>query len=231
MQPLSFYPQAFFVRATKESLRREENRRIAGRGADTGTGTGTDADTDADTGTRQDHGAGGEVCVYPAYQIRRYAWSNDIAISILTEFEEFSVYYCRSRPSKDDKSTKSRLLYFRLPCNSGVKAKHPSLFFSTTTKKRLTLDLALIISLDRLFSAEEFMQQTVPFKSNYPLPIVWSGLRLAHVGGPAFSCAPFLHAGPLARLLASARACVCGTSGPGALRGQFGRAGEQFAVR
>ncbi|MDD4163334.1 MAG: Eco57I restriction-modification methylase domain-containing protein [Methanothrix sp.] len=54
-----------------------------------------------------------ESGVYPAYQIRRYAWSADLAISILTDFEEFSVYYCRSRPSKDDKSTKSRLLYFR----------------------------------------------------------------------------------------------------------------------
>ncbi|MCX6679036.1 MAG: Eco57I restriction-modification methylase domain-containing protein [Methanothrix sp.] len=54
-----------------------------------------------------------ESGVYPAYQIRRYAWSADLAISILTDFEEFSVYYCRARPSKDDKSTKSRLLYFR----------------------------------------------------------------------------------------------------------------------
>ena len=54
-----------------------------------------------------------ESGVYPAYQIRRYAWSTDLAISILTDFEEFSVYYCLSRPSKDDKSTKSRLLYFR----------------------------------------------------------------------------------------------------------------------
>lgn len=54
-----------------------------------------------------------ESGVYPAYQIRRYAWSADLAISILTDFEEFSVYYCRARPSKDDKPTKSRLLYFR----------------------------------------------------------------------------------------------------------------------
>jgi hypothetical protein len=54
-----------------------------------------------------------ESGVYPAFQIRRYAWSADLAISILTDFEEFSVYYCRARPSKDDKPTKSRLLYFR----------------------------------------------------------------------------------------------------------------------
>ena len=54
-----------------------------------------------------------ESGVYPAYQIRRYAWSADLPISILTDFEEFSVYYCRSKPTKNDKPTKQRLLYFR----------------------------------------------------------------------------------------------------------------------
>lgn len=54
-----------------------------------------------------------ESGVYPAYQIRSYAWSADLPLSILTDFEEFSVYYCRSRPFRDDKPTKSRLLYFR----------------------------------------------------------------------------------------------------------------------
>ena len=54
-----------------------------------------------------------ESGVYPAYQIRSYAWSADLPISILTDFEEFSVYYCRSRPFRNDKPTKSRLLYFR----------------------------------------------------------------------------------------------------------------------
>jgi hypothetical protein len=54
-----------------------------------------------------------ESSIYPAYQIKRYAWSADLPISILTDFEEFSVYYCRSRPSKDAKPTEQRLLYFR----------------------------------------------------------------------------------------------------------------------
>ena len=30
-----------------------------------------------------------ESGIYPAFQIRRYAWSADLAISILTDFEEF----------------------------------------------------------------------------------------------------------------------------------------------
>ncbi len=54
-----------------------------------------------------------ESGAYPAFQIRRYAWSADLPLSILTDFEEFSVYYCHSRPSRDDKPTKSRLMYLR----------------------------------------------------------------------------------------------------------------------
>ena len=54
-----------------------------------------------------------ESGAYPAFQIRRYAWSADLPLSILTYFEEFSVYYCHSRPSRDDKPTKSRLMYLR----------------------------------------------------------------------------------------------------------------------
>jgi hypothetical protein len=54
-----------------------------------------------------------ESGIYPAYQIRSYAWSADLPISILTDFEEFSVYYCHTRPFRDDKPTKQRLLYFR----------------------------------------------------------------------------------------------------------------------
>ncbi|MCK4911290.1 MAG: hypothetical protein KAR83_06595, partial [Thermodesulfovibrionales bacterium] len=34
----------------------------------------------------------------PAYQLRRYAWSAKLPISILTDFEEFAVYDCRKTP-------------------------------------------------------------------------------------------------------------------------------------
>jgi hypothetical protein len=54
-----------------------------------------------------------ESNIHAAFQLRRYAWSADLPISILTDFEEFSVYYCLTRPSKDDKATRSRLLYLR----------------------------------------------------------------------------------------------------------------------
>ncbi len=54
-----------------------------------------------------------ESGIYPALQIRGYAWSANLPVSILTDFEEFSVYYGLSQPFKNDKPTKSRLLYLR----------------------------------------------------------------------------------------------------------------------
>lgn len=46
-----------------------------------------------------------------AYQLRRYAWSSKLALSILTDFEEFSVYDTRCRPQESDKASVSRVLY------------------------------------------------------------------------------------------------------------------------
>ncbi|MDD1732028.1 MAG: restriction endonuclease subunit M, partial [Methanothrix sp.] len=54
-----------------------------------------------------------EAGAYPAFQLRRYAWSADLPISILTDFEELSVYYCLSRPDREDKPAKSRIMYLR----------------------------------------------------------------------------------------------------------------------
>ena len=39
----------------------------------------------------------------PAYQLRRYAWSAKLPLSILTDFEEFAVYDCRIKPNRTDK--------------------------------------------------------------------------------------------------------------------------------
>jgi hypothetical protein len=47
----------------------------------------------------------------PAYQVRRYAWSAKLPLSILTDFEEFAVYDCRVRPHKMDKASKARTKY------------------------------------------------------------------------------------------------------------------------
>lgn len=46
-----------------------------------------------------------------AYQIRRYAWSGKLAVSILTDFEEFAIYDCSKKPSPNDKASMSRIEY------------------------------------------------------------------------------------------------------------------------
>jgi len=46
----------------------------------------------------------------PAFQLRRYAWSAKLPLSILTDFEEFAVYDCRIRPHQTDKASAARLI-------------------------------------------------------------------------------------------------------------------------
>jgi type I restriction-modification system DNA methylase subunit len=50
--------------------------------------------------------------IHPAYQLRRYAWSAKLPLSILTDFEEFAVYDCRIRPNVNDKPSTARILFF-----------------------------------------------------------------------------------------------------------------------
>src|SRR5438128_2069405 len=47
----------------------------------------------------------------PAYQLRCYAWSAKLPLSILTDFEEFAVYDCRIEPKLSDKASVARVLY------------------------------------------------------------------------------------------------------------------------
>ncbi len=50
----------------------------------------------------------------PAFQLRRYAWSAKLPLSIVTNFEEFAIYDCRQKPDKNDRASKSRLFYCTL---------------------------------------------------------------------------------------------------------------------
>ena len=49
--------------------------------------------------------------IVPAYQVRRYAWSARLPISLLTDFEEFAVYDCNKKPKPDDKAAIGRIKY------------------------------------------------------------------------------------------------------------------------
>ena len=49
--------------------------------------------------------------INPAFQLRRYAWSAKLPLSILSDFEELAAYDCRIKPVKIDKSATARTLY------------------------------------------------------------------------------------------------------------------------
>ncbi|HUQ96972.1 MAG TPA: N-6 DNA methylase [Chitinophagaceae bacterium] len=49
--------------------------------------------------------------ILPAYQVRRYAWSAKLPVSILTDFEEFAVYDCNKKPAPTDKASTGRIQY------------------------------------------------------------------------------------------------------------------------
>jgi hypothetical protein len=58
----------------------------------------------------------------PAFQLRRYAWSARLPLSVLTDFEEFAVYDCRVKPVKTDKASIGRILY--LTCSDFLSRWH-----------------------------------------------------------------------------------------------------------
>jgi hypothetical protein len=47
----------------------------------------------------------------PALQVRRYAWSAKLPISVLTDFEGLALYDCRFQPAADDNAATARILY------------------------------------------------------------------------------------------------------------------------
>jgi len=48
----------------------------------------------------------------PAYQLRRYAWSAKLPLSVLTNFAQFAVYDCRLLPQERDRASTGRVFYF-----------------------------------------------------------------------------------------------------------------------
>jgi predicted type IV restriction endonuclease len=46
----------------------------------------------------------------PAYQLRRYAWSAKLPLSILTNFERFAVYDCLVRPQHTERASTARII-------------------------------------------------------------------------------------------------------------------------
>ena len=68
--------------------------------------------------------------VSPAYQLRRYAWSAKLPVSILTDFVELAVYDCRIRPEKNDKPSVARIIYSTLHRICGALGRTLRAFFA-----------------------------------------------------------------------------------------------------
>src|SRR5438034_356526 len=47
----------------------------------------------------------------PAFQLRRYAWTTKLPLSIPSNFGEFAVYDCRVKPDQRDNAAVARILY------------------------------------------------------------------------------------------------------------------------
>ncbi len=51
--------------------------------------------------------------IHPAYQLRRYAWNAHMALSVLTDFEEFAVYNCKTKPNPGDSAATGRDRFYK----------------------------------------------------------------------------------------------------------------------
>ncbi len=49
--------------------------------------------------------------IFPAFQLRRYAWSAKLPLGVLTDFEEFAVYESRSKPDQSDSAATGRVMF------------------------------------------------------------------------------------------------------------------------
>ena len=73
--------------------------------------------------------------IHPALQLRRYAWSAKLPLSILTDFEEFAVYDCRIRPKQGDLPSKARIKYIKYTEYSEKWGEIASIFDKNEIKK------------------------------------------------------------------------------------------------
>ena len=101
--------------------------------------------------------------VLPAYQVRRYAWSAKMPISILTDFEELAIYDCNKKPNATDKASAGRIKYLTYKSyltdfdfiwdtfskNSVLKGSFDKFVAADKNKKgTATVDAAFLASLD-----------------------------------------------------------------------------------
>jgi len=89
---------------------------------------------------------------HPAYQLRRYAWSAKLPLSVLTDFEEFAVYDCRMRPKHTDKADVARIMLFTYLDSGKFCVRQPSCegFYSCVLFAFLELTVLSSLFRDRI---------------------------------------------------------------------------------
>jgi predicted type IV restriction endonuclease len=71
--------------------------------------------------------------IEPAFQLRRYAYTAKLPLSILTDFEEFAIYDTRLKPHKTDKASSARIFY----CTFKEYIKEFDFIFKTFSKEAI----------------------------------------------------------------------------------------------
>jgi len=71
--------------------------------------------------------------ISPAYQVRRYAYTAKLPLSILTDFEEFAVYDTRIKPTPKDSASVARIFY----CNYQEYLKNLDFIVDTFSKEAI----------------------------------------------------------------------------------------------
>jgi len=71
--------------------------------------------------------------IEPAFQLRRYAYTAKLPLSILTDFEEFAVYDTRIKPDKHDQASTARIFY----CTYEEYEKEFDFIFNTFSRQAI----------------------------------------------------------------------------------------------
>ncbi|MBC6433244.1 N-6 DNA methylase [Nostoc sp. HG1] len=113
-----------------------------------------------------------------AFQVRRYGWSAKLSLSILTDFEEFSVYDCRIMPNKNDPASQARIKHFQyteyvekweeiynLFSKEAVLNGSLEKFAETKVKAGITVDKA-------------FLHEIETWRENLAANIAWRNLQI-----------------------------------------------------
>lgn len=71
--------------------------------------------------------------VEPAFQVRRYGYTAQVPLCILTDFEEFAIYDTRIKPHKEDDASVARIFY----CTYLEYEKHFEFLYNTFSKNAI----------------------------------------------------------------------------------------------